>query len=128
MGGRRKGLVLVIDDEPSIRDLLRVILEMDGFSVETACNGKEALEKLAKIRRPCMILLDMMMPVMNGWQFYSAKQADARFRDIPTVIVTAYSRHEIEMPPLETLGKPIDFPVLRELSVKYCREAGSCAL
>ncbi|MGZ3694388.1 MAG: response regulator [Bdellovibrionota bacterium] len=117
-----RSTILVVDDHPSIRDMLRMILEMDGFKFEGAANGREALDLLPKIGRPCMILLDLMMPIMNGWQFYSTLKSDIRYRDIPVVVLTAYSSKEIEMPEAEVLDKPIDFPRLRELSRKYCME------
>ncbi len=117
-----RSIILVVDDHPSIRDMLRMILEMDGFGFAGAANGREALDLLGTIERPCMILLDLMMPVMNGWQFYSALKADIRYRDIPVVVLTAYSRDEIEMPDVEVLDKPIDFERLRELSRINCGE------
>jgi CheY-like chemotaxis protein len=116
-------LILVVDDDPSIRDLLRLILEMDGFKIETASHGREALELLQRIPRPNMILLDLMMPIMDGWQFHAALKEDPVLRDIPVVVITAYSRHEIEMPSTEILPKPIEFSRLRELTLKYCPNA-----
>lgn len=115
-----KSAILIIDDEPSIRDLLRVMLEMDGYAIEAAANGRQALDLLLHIPRPCLILLDLMMPLMNGWQFYDALKADPRFHSIPVVVVTAYSKREIQMPALEILAKPIDYPELQKLCVKYC--------
>lgn len=118
--GSRKCDVLVVDDDPSIRDLLRVMLEMNGYSVQLAPNGREAMQLLSYIDLPSLILLDMMMPVMNGWQFYSATRADPKLQNIPVVIITAYSKEEIEMPPVEILNKPFDFDVFWELVGKYC--------
>jgi putative two-component system response regulator len=111
--------ILVVDDDPAIRDLLRLILEMENFEIEVAPDGQGALSLLERIEKPDLILLDLMMPTMNGWQLYSALQEDARFRDIPVVVMTAYSSHEIEMPPVDILPKPIEFPRLLELVEKY---------
>ncbi len=72
--------VLIVDDEPNIRGFLRMALEDEGFSVETAANGKEALDKVRR-RPPDAVLLDLLMPVLDGWggfarKFVSASGAD----------------------------------------------------
>jgi PAS domain S-box-containing protein len=79
---------LVVDDEPEARDSLRRLLESDGWSVEAAADGLLAIEKL-KVRRPAVILLDLMMPVMDGFQFVDELRRNAEWRDIPVVVVTA---------------------------------------
>ena len=64
------GGILVVDDDPDIRDSLREVLEDEGYDVSCVGNGREALDHLkAASPRPCVILLDLMMPVMDGWQF-----------------------------------------------------------
>jgi CheY-like chemotaxis protein len=113
-------VILVVDDHPGIRDLLRMILGLQGIAIEMAANGQEALALLSTIKRPCMILLDLMMPVMNGWEFYSALQGNPSFQGIPVVVMSAYSKEEIDIPPLEVLSKPLDMPYLRSLTEKYC--------
>jgi CheY-like chemotaxis protein len=115
--------ILIVDDEPSIKHLLRVMLELNGYHVETACNGKAALELLRSIDMPALILLDLMMPVMNGWEFYEAIKSDPSYRNyqqIPIVLITAYSEDDIEMPPLEILRKPIDTRLLDGIVSRYC--------
>jgi CheY-like chemotaxis protein len=79
---------LVVDDEPEARDALRRLLENDGWSVEAAADGLLAIEKL-RARRPAVILLDLMMPVMDGFQFVEELRKHAEWRDIPVVVVTA---------------------------------------
>jgi CheY-like chemotaxis protein len=81
--------VLVVDDEADIRDSLREALEDEGYRVEVAANGREALATLPRLKPPCAIILDMMMPVMNGADFYAAMQADPKFADIPVVVSTS---------------------------------------
>jgi CheY-like chemotaxis protein len=79
---------LVVDDEPEARDILRRLLESDGWSVVEAADGRLAIEQLKK-RRPAVILLDLMMPEMNGFQFVEELRKNAEWRDIPVVVVTS---------------------------------------
>ena len=86
--GRGSRLALVVDDEPHNRELLRRALEGDGWSVEEAGNGIEALERVEE-RRPDMILLDLMMPEMDGAEFVERLRANERTRSIPVLVITA---------------------------------------
>ncbi len=89
-GGRVR--VLIVDDEPDNRELVEVILNWLGFVVELAPGGKEALAMIAK-QRPHLILLDVMMPGMDGYQVTTAIRADPNTKDIPVMLVTALSLH-----------------------------------
>jgi CheY-like chemotaxis protein len=80
--------VLVVDDQPDSRDLLRRMLEKEGYRVAEAGNGREALACLSSVR-PALILLDMAMPEMDGLAFLEALQHDAEHRDVPVIVVTA---------------------------------------
>jgi len=80
--------VLLIDDHPDLRDGLEILLGLEGYAVETAANGRDALMKLYLGLRPCLIVMDLMMPVMNGFEFRQMQLADDRLADIPIV---AYS-------------------------------------
>ena len=83
-------LILIVDDDPDIRDALAVILEDNGCRCAVAANGKRALEYLlATPVRPDLILLDLMMPELNGWQFRAAQIAEATLADIPVLVLTA---------------------------------------
>ena len=81
-------LVLVVEDHADLRDMLTVLLEGEGFSVATATNGAEALQRL-EARRPSVILLDLMMPVMSGDEFRTRQLADPRYSDVPVICMTA---------------------------------------
>jgi len=81
--------VLVVDDEPDIRDSLRDALEDEGYEVAVARNGREALEALPALPRPVGIILDIIMPVMSGVEFYTAMQADPRFAGTPVLVSTS---------------------------------------
>src|SRR3954466_3369212 len=81
--------VMIVEDDADTREMLERFLELEGFDVRTAANGQLALEALQADGTPCVILLDLMMPVMNGWQFREVQVRDPRFSRIPVVVVTA---------------------------------------
>jgi CheY-like chemotaxis protein len=103
--------VLVVDDEPDTRTMLATMLEFAGFAVATAANGREALDAERR-EEPCVILLDLMMPVMDGEQFCRLHRQDPQLRQIPVVVLSA--RHDAAVVAAR-LGaddfapKPIDF-------------------
>jgi len=80
--------VLIVDDDAVMRLLMRTILEADGFAVVEAANGREALQQVG-VRRPGAILLDLLMPEMDGFEFISVLRAMPEERDIPVIVVTA---------------------------------------
>ena len=79
----------MVEDDPAIRAALTDALEDEGYDVETAANGRLALERLRTGPLPSAIVLDLMMPVMDGWDFRHAQLQDPRLRSIPVVVVTA---------------------------------------
>src|SRR5262245_55470921 len=84
--------VLIVEDDRELREAVGSVLEDEGCSVRSASNGAEALEILHKNGNgyPCIILLDLMMPVMNGWQFLESRKSDAKLDKIPVVVMSAY--------------------------------------
>jgi two-component system response regulator MprA len=82
-------IVLVIEDDLDIRDAIQEILQDEGYSVFTADNGVVALDVLSRIPRPGLVLLDLMMPEMDGHQFLEVLRADPRFTSMPVVVVSA---------------------------------------
>lgn len=80
---------MVVDDDADIREGVRDILESEGYNVLTAANGLEALIQLQKGARPAVILLDLMMPVMDGYQFAAEQRKSATFGKIPILVLTA---------------------------------------
>jgi two-component system, OmpR family, alkaline phosphatase synthesis response regulator PhoP len=81
-------LILVIDDELSIVEMLSAFLEEEGLQVMTAYNGQEGLERLANAR-PAVVVSDVMMPVLDGWELCRRMQADPRYQSIPVVLMSA---------------------------------------
>jgi CheY-like chemotaxis protein len=82
--------ILIVEDDDSAREALSDCLEMEGFRVASARNGKEALDYLHRSPLPKIILLDLYMPVMTGWEFREAQKKDAAIAKIPVVVVTAF--------------------------------------
>jgi CheY-like chemotaxis protein len=80
--------ILVVDDDPAIRDVVADILEISDYPVQTAVNGAEALEKIRR-DQPAAVLLDLMMPVMNGWEFLRACRKEAPCAHVPIVVMSA---------------------------------------
>jgi len=80
--------ILCIEDEPEMIDLIRLILGRRGFEVVGAAGGKEGLEKVRQ-QPPDLVLLDLMMPDMDGWEVYQQMKADEKTKDIPVIVVTA---------------------------------------
>jgi two-component system response regulator VicR len=80
--------ILCIEDEPEMIDLIRLILSRRGFEVAGAAGGREGLEKVRQ-DPPDLILLDLMMPDMDGWEVYQQIKADEKTKDIPVIVVTA---------------------------------------
>ena len=109
--------VLIVEDETKARDVLVELLRKDGREFVTAGDGQEAIECLAKGPRPRVILLDLMMPRMDGWEFLRRQSADPSIARIPTIVLSgsdrpAGAKHQ--------LTKPVDVERLRVLVDQYC--------
>ncbi|WP_342377611.1 response regulator transcription factor [Myxococcus stipitatus] len=86
----KHGSVLVVEDEDDIRAAIAEILESEGYDVTVASNGREAMEELSDVRYvPRLILLDLMMPEMNGHELLVRRQAIPRLRNVPVMVLTA---------------------------------------
>lgn len=102
--------VLVVDDDPTIRSIIADLLDLEGYVVRTAENGQEALEILRRWR-PAVIVLDLMMPVMDGWTFRAAQRELPGARDVPVVVLSAareIRRHAAALDAAVALPKPFD--------------------
>jgi CheY-like chemotaxis protein len=104
-----KATILVIDDEESVREVLRRFLAQAGYEVKTAADGKEALEFVNSGPPPDVLILDLMMPVMNGFEVLSALRVHSSWKEIPVIVLTAtmgYSADHLDVD--ATLMKPFD--------------------
>jgi len=112
-----RSLILVVEDEAESRESLRELLQMEGYDVETASNGKEALEKLGALE-PCIILLDLFMPVMDGWAVLDQLRADGRLARLKVFVTTsAASNTPTDVP---VFVKPLDFEKLLHALETFC--------
>ena len=118
--------VLVVDDDPDMVAIIRIMLDDSGYQVRCARNGKEALESVAE-KMPAVVLLDMLMPVMDGWQ--CARELRARYgRRVPIVVVTAAEHAGARAEQVggdEVLAKPFEMAELLRIVARYAPRNGS---
>lgn len=115
--------ILLVDDDGDIRSAMRLALEIEGYRVELAGDGREAWDRLHRHARPALILLDIMMPVMDGSEFLRLLRSDPQLRTIPVVLVTAFGAtsraaelaHQTE----GCLAKPIDLDELLRVVARH---------
>ena len=115
--------ILVVDDDDDVRGALAAFLEGAGYRVVEAEDGRAALERLRSSPPVCVVLLDLFMPIMNGWAFRAAQRQDPALADIPVVLVTADRRgaeHAAELGAVANVEKPIEFDRLLEQVSRLC--------
>lgn len=105
--------ILIIEDDTDIRQVTATLLEAEGYVVHSAENGQAALDLLEKIPRPRLILLDLLMPEMDGWAFTEKLRALPDFAAIPIVAMTA-SHHAIPPAGVVLIRKPLELDILLE--------------
>ena len=119
------GLVLVVDDDPDIRETMSLVLARHGYEVTTAADGAEAIERLrAASPRPCLILLDLMMPGMDGFALWDAL-GGSELSAIPVVALTgagAQAADRAQALHIEVLRKPIALPDLLQTARRFCTQ------
>jgi len=104
--------ILIADDDSDVRESLRLLLELHGHSVDEARNGQEALVRLDVTAPPSVILLDLMMPVMDGWQFRRAQLQNPALAAVPVVVISAVPSHlqrANELAAHRVFAKPFDY-------------------
>jgi CheY-like chemotaxis protein len=122
-----RGGIFVVDDDKDIRESLLQVLEDEGYTAHGASNGVEALVLLRDLvvaaRRPCVILLDLMMPVMDGWAFRAEQLGDPQLAPIPVVVLTADGHAREKAARLSAcagLAKPIGLAQLLAAVEPHC--------
>ena len=116
--------ILVVEDDWSLRDPLVELLAEEGYSVVGAANGAEALGYIHRNHPPGLILLDLMMPGMNGWEFHNLLQRDPKLANIPVIVISAvaeFQRGRAQREVAGLLSKPLDVKKLLTLVQQYCR-------
>jgi len=101
--------VLVVEDDDDIRDAIVQLLGTAGHSVVTASNGQEGMEALASSALPSLILLDIMMPRLDGWGLLEAMERNARMREIPVVVLSAFINRAKLLSAAALIGRPVMF-------------------
>ena len=119
----RQHPILIVEDDVEIREAMSELLESRGYAVSVARHGAEALEQLRAGSRPCIILLDLMMPVMDGWTFCQETERDPAFAAIPILIVSAVTRLDprtAHVRSVAQLSKPLNFDDLLAALALHC--------
>lgn len=114
--------ILVVEDDQDIREDLAFLLRRQGFEVTTAANGLDALEQV-RTDKPCVILLDLMMPVMDGWQFRTRQLAEPSIAAVPVIVISGVAdrtRHPCELNAAAMLAKPIQMERLLAAVKRVC--------
>lgn len=116
--------VLVVEDDADVRQSLCEVLEDNGYVPVAAANGRDGLDCLRSApAKPCLVLLDIMMPVMDGWGFRTAQLEDPEFGDVPVVVLSAHASAESaarKMKASSFLRKPIDIDTLLAAVQRFC--------
>ena len=114
--------ILIVEDDADLREMMAQLLALEGFGAHAVANGREALEYLEDGDPPRLILLDLMMPVMDGWEFRREQQRDPRVADIPVIVLSALDQSRAgNIDEAAFLKKPLDFDRLLHLGRHYCQ-------
>jgi len=113
MSEKRNSLILLVEDDHDIRVALRQSLEMANYQVISAPNGRDAL-MIIKKQKPDLIILDMIMPLMDGEEFLRAKDADSELINIPVMLISAFEDKLKVIPQRPNLKKPLDLDEVLE--------------
>lgn len=114
--------VMVVEDDERIRSFIATGLQMKGFQVVTAANGKEALESMQRTP-PRVVLLDLNMPGMGGWQFLQRRNYDSRLRGVPVIVISGdglLPRAHAPEEGIACLAKPFELTTLVEMVTERC--------
>jgi CheY-like chemotaxis protein len=115
--------ILIVEDDADLREMMAQLLTLEGFRAETVANGRDALEYLRRGDPPDLILLDLMMPVMDGWEFRRQQREDPALANVPVVVLSALDQARVaDLGGTAFLKKPLDFDRLLELVRQHCRE------
>jgi CheY-like chemotaxis protein len=117
-------MVLIIDDDEEVREAVRDLVGMKGYRVEEARDGEQALALLERAEVPCIILLDLVMPVMDGWQFLERLRASARLASVPVVVVSAHAASHAPVGASGLLLKPFEARELLRAIADKCGPPG----
>lgn len=112
--------VLVVEDDAETREALGYLLEVEGYGVIAVANGQEALAVLQGGQDVCIVLLDLMMPVMDGWAFMAVRARHPALQAVPVVVISALDPPGAGLDAVACLSKPVDPETLIELVGQHC--------
>ncbi len=119
-------VVLLVEDDRELREMMTLLLDSCGIRVRTASNGLAALMQARQEPLPRVVLLDLMMPVMDGWEFRRRQLADATIAHIPIIVVSALSPvHYLNLEPAAVIPKPCDFGRLIDVVGRFLKDPSS---
>ena len=114
--------VLIVEDDEDLREMMAQLLTLEGFQTAAVANGREALDYLHQATRPDVIVLDLMMPIMDGWEFRRRQQADPVLAPVPVIVLSALDQaRAANLNATAFLKKPLDFDRLLTLVRSHCR-------
>jgi two-component system response regulator CpxR len=113
--------VLVVEDEAELREMMREALELNGYAVVTANDGRDALSKIAAIDHLCLVILDLLMPEMDGWDFFEQLRQSATLASVPVVVHTS-APERAPAGATRVLQKPLMFERLLSVVREYCAQ------
>ena len=111
--------ILVVENDEDIREAIGEILLQEGYDVALAEDGQHALEKLGEVQRPCLLLVDLVMPKMDGWDLMAALSKNDRLATIPVVVMSA-TPHPKRTVNATVVKKPIDLGILLQIVREHC--------
>jgi CheY-like chemotaxis protein len=116
--------VLIVEDDPDVREFMELLVSSSGYETMTAADGQEALAKMHQ-RKPCMVLLDLQMPRMDGWEFRERQLQEPALAKVPVVCVTAFydPAQVTRQLGVRCLLKPADFPAVMNAVEGSCGHA-----
>jgi CheY-like chemotaxis protein len=115
--------VLVVEDDEEVRENLSFLLKLRGHEVQQAVQGQQALHKIHTHGPPCLVILDLMMPVMNGWEFHAAMRSDPSLDAVPVIVLSGVADAGDATKGLDAVGylnKPCDLNKLYGLVDDHC--------
>jgi CheY-like chemotaxis protein len=111
--------VLVVEDEEDLREMMRDALELNGYRVATAEDGQQAFDEIARIDELCLVILDLLMPGMNGWDFFEQIRKRKELAEVP-VVVHSSAAERAPAGATRVLQKPLELSRLLSVVQEYC--------
>ena len=116
-----RGTILIIEDDQDLRESMKDALELEGYKVQTAANGKEGLSAIKNIPKTCLIMVDMLMPIMGGREFIDTLKQDLELAQVPILVVSSVATKENTNGAIGFIKKPADLNTILQMIQTYCQ-------